>query len=211
MPLDHEGIYLGFDPGGHCKFGVALLDGKCVSTSTVSHVDDAMKWADSVCGSRLPVAAGIDTLLHWATSKSGMRPCDLQLRAKYQVVKNGIVAPNSLRGAMAIGGMALALRLRQKWPKLVLNETHPKVLLHARWGQRYDPNDEATVQAAIQWFADQGHHTELKIEGEHQLDAAFSVWTTRKGLANGWVDIIGKRDNLIFPAGELRYLWPETL
>jgi hypothetical protein len=55
-----------------------------------------------------------------------MRPCDLQFRAKYRDMENSIVAPNSLRGAMAIGGMALALRLRQKWPELVLNETHPR-------------------------------------------------------------------------------------
>jgi hypothetical protein len=41
-------------------------------------------------------------------------------------MKQSIVAPNSLRGAMAIDGMALALRLRQKWPVLVLNETHPR-------------------------------------------------------------------------------------
>ena len=97
-------------------------------------------------------------------------------------MKQSIVAPNSLRGAMAIGGMALAFRLREKWPEIVLNETHPKVLMHARWGQRYDPNDEATVQAAIQWFADQGHYTELKIEGEHELDAALSHGPHERGL-----------------------------
>jgi hypothetical protein len=123
MPLDPKGIYLGFDPGGDRKFGVALLDGDYLRTSTVGNVDDAMKWADNVCRSRVSVAAGIDTLLHWATSKSGMRPCDLQLRTKYRRIKNSIVAPNSLRGAMAIGGMALAFRLREKWPELVMNES----------------------------------------------------------------------------------------
>ena len=80
MPLNNEGIYLGFDPGGECKFGVALLDGDCLRTSTVSNVDAAMDWAVSECGSRLPIAAGIDTLLHWATSESGTRPYDIQLR-----------------------------------------------------------------------------------------------------------------------------------
>ncbi|MBG0793606.1 DUF429 domain-containing protein [Methylocystis sp. H62] len=135
---DHEGIYLGFDPGGNRKFGVAILDGNCVKASTVNTVDDAMKWAVDACGTRKPIAAGIDTLLHWATSESGMRPCDQQLRATYRAVRNSIVAPNGLFGAMAIGGLALALRLRQKWPGLVLNETHPKVLLHARF-KRYDP------------------------------------------------------------------------
>lgn len=211
MPLDLEGIYLGFDPGGDRKFGVALLDGECVRTSTVSNVDEAMKWADNVCRSRLPIAAGIDTLFHWATSKSGMRPCDLRLRAKYRGIKNSILSPNSLRGAMAIGRMALAFRLRQKWPALVLNETHPKVLLHALCGQRSDPKDEKTVQGAIQWFVNQAHCTEPKIEGEHELDAALSAWATRKGLAEGWDDIIGKGGDLIFPAGEVRYLWPEAL
>jgi hypothetical protein len=134
MPLDRDNVYLGFDPGGDRKFGVALLDGECVSTSTLNNVNDAMNWANSVCGSRLPVAAGIDTLLHWATSKSGMRPYDLQLRDKYRAIKNSIVAPNSLRGAMAIGGMALALKLRQKWPELVTErDAHQGALVRIAW------------------------------------------------------------------------------
>ena len=160
-----------------------------------------MKRAVSVCGSRRPIAAGIDTLLHWATSKSGTRPCDFQLRNKYPLMKNSIVSPNSLRGAMAIGGMALAIKLRQEWPELVLNETHPKVLLQARWGQRYDPEDHKTVEAAIQRFVNPRHYTEAKIEGEHELDAALSASATREGLAEGWENIIGDREALIFPAG----------
>jgi hypothetical protein len=47
-------------------------------------------------------------------------------------MKDSIMSPNSLYGAMAIGGMALAFRLRQKWPELELNETHPKVLFGSR-------------------------------------------------------------------------------
>lgn len=83
---------------------------------------------------------------------------------------------------MAIGGMALAIKLRHEWPELVLNETHPKVLLQARWGQRYDPKGQKAVEAAIQWFVNQGHHTEAKIEAEHELDAALSASATRDGL-----------------------------
>ena len=60
------------------------------------------------------------------------------------------MAPNSLYGAMAIGGMALAFRLREKWPELELNETHPKVLLHALGGPRYEQKRQETVDAAIQ-------------------------------------------------------------
>jgi hypothetical protein len=147
----NKGDYLGFDPGGDSRFGVALLGEDRVRASIVSTVDDALKWAIAECGSRRPIAAGIDTLLHWATAESGWRPCDCRLRRKYPSVQKSVISPNSLYGAMAIGGMALALRLREAWPEIILNETHPKVLLHARWRERYDPE---TLSATIQRFAD---------------------------------------------------------
>ena len=208
---DTLAIHLGFDPGGDSKFGVAIVDGHCVRTSTVSSVDDAIGWATDQCGSSRPVAAGIDTLLHWVTSRSGMRPCDLRLRATYRPMKNSIMSPNSLYGAMAIGGMALAIRLRQVWPEIILNETHPKVLLHALWGQRYDPKDRATVEAVVQFFVNESPYTEANIAGEHALDAALSAWATQKGLMEGWTDIVGATGTLLFPAGEARYLWPESI
>lgn len=209
--LDTLAIHLGFDPGGDSKFGVAIVGGHCARTATVSSVDDAMDWAIGQCGLRCPVAAGIDTLLHWVTSRSGMRPCDLQLRAKHRPVKNSIMSPNSLFGAMAIGGMALAIRLRQTWPDIILNETHPKVLLHALWDRRYDPRDRTTIEAAIQFFVSESAYAEAKIAGEHALDAALSAWATQKGLTDGWTDIVGSARNLLFPAGEVRYLWPEAI
>jgi hypothetical protein len=54
----------------------------------------------------------------------------------------------------------------------------------------------------------QGHYTEAKIESEHELDAALSAWATREGLAVGWADIIGDVRDLVFPVGQIRYLWP---
>jgi hypothetical protein len=203
-----EDIYLGFDPGGDRKFGVAYLDVNCVMACTVSNVDDALNWAVRVCGSRRPVAAGIDTLLHWATARSGLRPCDLQLRARYRPVQNSIMAPNSLYGAMVIGGIALAMRLRQKWPEVVLNETHPKLLLHALGAERYKPE---TVDKAVQWFVERAQCVDRKVEGEHQLDAALSAWATQRGIAERWIDIIGPHSDLLFPAGPARYLWPEAI
>jgi hypothetical protein len=202
-----KSTYLGFDPGGDGRFGVALLAENCVKAFTVSTVDDAVKWAVAECASRQPIAAGIDTLLHWATTKSGMRPCDLQLRRKYPPARNSIMAPNSLYGAMAIGGMALALRLREKWPELGLNETHPKVLLHACWNERYDPK---TVGEAVQRFAGRVG-IECPFQGEHEFDAVLSAWATREGLVDGWTDIVGASAGLLFPAGPVRYLWPEQI
>jgi hypothetical protein len=121
------------------------------------------------------------------------------------------MAPNSLFGAMAVGGMALALRLRQIWPGLVLNETHPKVLLHALRGRGYAPKDLATVSDAVEWFIAEGRYTGSCIGGEHELDAALSAWATQRGIAEKWIDIVGDRDELLFPAREVCYFWPESL
>jgi len=67
-------LYLGFDPGGDRRFGVAVLDADRITASTVSSVNDAVKWVTEACGLRKPIAAGIDTLLHWATTRTGLRP-----------------------------------------------------------------------------------------------------------------------------------------
>jgi hypothetical protein len=112
---------------------------------------------------------------------------------------------------MAIGGMALALRLRALWPEIVLNETHPKVMLLALWGQGYAPKDLATVSAAAKRFISEGRYTESSITGEHELDAALSAWATYEGITMRWTDIIGAKAELLFPAGDVRYLWPEPL
>jgi hypothetical protein len=207
---EHDGIYLGFDPGGDCKFGVALVNRACMKTTTVGTVDCAMKWVVDACEGLKPKAAGIDTLLHWSTGKSGGRPCDVRLRASYPNAKYSIMWLNSLFGAMAIGGMALALTLRQEWPELLLNETHPKVLLHAL-GKGYNPKDKGSVETAIRLFVRQENYAEASIEGEHAFDAAVSAWATRKAVAESWPDIIGNGGNLIFPAGKVHYLWHEAL
>jgi hypothetical protein len=201
----NEGDYLGFDPGGDSRFGVALIAEGRVKASIVSTVGDAVKWAIDECGSRRPIAAGIDTLLHWATTESGWRPCDYRLRRKYPSMQKSVIAPNSLYGAMAIGGMALALRLRETWPEIILNETHPKVFLHAHWRERYNLE---TLSATIQRFADRVE-IECAFQSEHEFDAALSAWARREGLMGGWIDIIGNNAALLFPAGPARYLWPE--
>jgi hypothetical protein len=122
-------IFLGFDPGGRRKFGVALLQGENASASTCSGVGEAVSWALNECRKTKPVAAGIDTLLHWSTDNGGMRNADRWLRDTYPKARSSVMCPNSLYGAMAIGGMGLALELRRHLPNIRLNETHPKLLL----------------------------------------------------------------------------------
>ncbi|MGH9721657.1 MAG: hypothetical protein ACRD8O_15725, partial [Bryobacteraceae bacterium] len=97
----------------------------------LDNVDDAICWFKKQLDGRLPIAAGIDTLLCWQTDRT-FRSCDSYLRDVYPAVKLSVIAPNSLAGSMVVQGMALAIRLRQEWPKIQLNETHPKVFgLHS--------------------------------------------------------------------------------
>ena len=200
-------IFLGFDPGGAGKFGVALLQGGTASVSTCCGIGEALSWALNECRNKKPVAAGIDTLLHWSTDKGGLRNADRWLRNTYLEARSSVMYPNSLYGAMAIGGMGLALELRRHWPTIRLNETHPKVLFHALTGKRYRPADLAR---AVEWFAG---HSSLTIAGDisndDQFDALLSAWATREGYAVGWQDLVDRDVNgQIFPVGEVNFLWP---
>jgi hypothetical protein len=199
-------LFLGFDPGGGDGFGVAVLDGNAPRAATVSSVAEAVQWAVEQCGDQMPVAAGIDSLLHWSDGRAGWRPADKKLREAYPAVRSSVVSPNGLYGSMAIGGMALALRLRHRCPGILLNETHPKVLMHARGAAPY--TDDAPSEA-IKWFAKQAG---LALPGGatgHELDALVSAWATREGLAQDWPDLVTDDPSLVFPAGPVSYLWPE--
>jgi hypothetical protein len=105
---------------------------------------------------------------------------------------------------MAIGGMALAIRLREHWPEIILNETHPKVLFHARLGHRYKAKDLSSALASF--LAHSGLRGQ--VGSEHELDALISAWTTKIGLHENWRDLVDGDENLLFPAGPVRYLWP---
>lgn len=203
-----ESVILGFDPGGDSTFGVAMLSGPHVISNTVSSVREAIDWTIAQCGNREVTAAGIDTLLHWSTVRGGWRPADKYLRATYPNAKGSVLSPNGLYGSMAIGGMALAMELRHRWPGIVLNETHPKVLFSALSGDRYR---RAALALAIEWFLD---HTKLHSThalNEHEFDAMISAWATQFGLSDGWPDLVGSDSHLLFPVGSVKYLWPSRL
>jgi Protein of unknown function (DUF429) len=125
-----------------CKLERGSVSGDFKS-ATVSSVAAAMVWAAEACGSNVPVAARIDTMLHWRDVPGGGRPADWKLREVYPKARASIMSPNALSGSMGVGGMALALRLREKWPAIRLNETHPKVLMHALGVERCWPSCRA--------------------------------------------------------------------
>src|SRR5208283_143220 len=122
---------------------------------------------------------------------------------------------NSVAGSMALQGMAVAMRLRETWGSIRLNETHPKVLYHAlthpRQKYEYGP-------AMIQWLLDQFQGTlSLKkpISNEHEWDALLSAWATWKGITGVWqTDLmvsVPTAERLLFPTGQVSYFWPEEI
>jgi hypothetical protein len=199
-------VFLGFDPGGTDRFGAAIIHGSAVRAATVSSVAAAMRWALQECGPREPVAAGIDTMLHWCDGPGGWRPADAKLRAAYPAARSSVLSPNGLYGSMAIGGMALALRLHQRWRSMLLNETHPKVLAFALRHKRHSDSDPL---AAVAWFAEHSGLDLPQLSSGDELDAVLSAWATREGLSKGWANLVTDDTALIFPAGQASYLWPE--
>lgn len=208
-------IFLGFDPGG--VFGVSVLRLPAHGPATavvgsVRSVDDAVDWAVRQCRDETPRAAGIDTLLCWSTERCGWRPMDVMLRNAFPDVQASVLSSNSAFGAMAVQGMAIALRLKERWPDVLLNETHPKVLYHAMTSKNYTRDDIPTMTA---WLQQQFRpRVECVIRDEHQWDALISAWATWQGFSGKWiadlvVDVGGTR--LLFPVGQVSYYWPKVI
>jgi len=105
--------------------------------------------------------------------------------------------------------MAMALRLHDRFDRITLNETHPKVLYYALSGQQYSfpgPNDQI-----VHWLQKAASITAMPNSlTEHAWDAAISAWITYQGYKTGFSpDLMSKANNPILPAGNIHYYWPE--
>ncbi len=198
--------FLGFDPGGENRFGVAMISGPRIAFNTVSSINEAVDWSVAACGGKEPSAAGIDSILHWGKDRSGFRSADHWLKKEYPDAARSVMAPNSLYGAMTIGGVGLAIELRKHWPQMVLNETHPKVLFRAMTGILY-PRKE--LSAALTWLEQHAqfdlHHTK---PSEDEFDAILSAWATREAVAHKWQNLAKPDDRHIYPVAGACYFWP---
>lgn len=199
--------FLGFDPGGANRFGVASITSSNISFETVGSIKEALDWSVEACDDREPNAAGIDTILHWGTGRSGFRYADKWLKEKYPASAVSIMAPNSLYGAMTIGGVGLAIQLRKRWPRILLNETHPEVLYYALTDDLYP---RGNLSVAVEWFAQQSRCNlcQPKHPQEDEFDAILSAWATREALACQWTDLAALDERHIYPISNVSYLWP---
>jgi predicted nuclease with RNAse H fold len=206
-------LFLGYDPGGKSANGAAILtvnnDVKSLQAATLDSVDDTLEWFDVCLSGGIPEAIGIDSFLSWETGLSGWRGPDKWLRKMYPEVKSSVMASNSTFGSMAIQGMAMAVRLRDRSDQVILNETHPKVLYYALSRQKYSfpgPNNQM-----VDWLKKTAAINEMPNSlTEHAWDAAISAWITYQGYKTGFSsDLMSKTNNPILPAGKVHYHWPD--
>jgi len=124
------GLIVGYDPGGDGAHGIALLSldaGRTTSvvTKTFDTTEAVIAYVERFSA---VLALGVDTLTCWSTGPGGWRPADRWLRARYEAVRNSVMTPNGLAGSMGINGMSVLLAMRAKYPRVIVVETHPKVL-----------------------------------------------------------------------------------
>jgi hypothetical protein len=200
--VNNSGPWLGADPGGINSFGVARLyaDGQ-FDTKIVSSVDEASTFIGT------SVAVGIDCPMWWSSGRGGGRKVDSCLRQKYGIPSGTVQSVNSLKGAVVIQGILLAMKIREVTPNCVITETHPKALLRA---MDLAANDWDSIRTR---FSLSG----LQPDTEHERDAIISAVVAREGMLGRWVTdlstILGL--NEINPHrmwfGKVRYWWPESI
>ena len=215
-------IVLGFDPGG--TSGVAILNaganGVLISTGEVSSVSGAMKWFRESVADEEPMIVGIDAFLHWSLGRGGKRFVDESiLKTCYPDSQKSILPQNSTYGAMAVQGMALAIEVRKIWPRIRLNEVHPKVLYFAMESTHYPrkPTHE-NLAARERFFKCRDMVWRGDPRSEHEFDAAICCYASYQGIRGVWKKDLMEADAaaaagdygpVIFPAGNANYYWPD--
>jgi hypothetical protein len=199
----------GYDPGGNGKHGVAklILDNsnlpQQVLWDTVNKVEDAIHWF----GDSKPLGFGVDTLTAWSSGRSGWRPADIWLRARYPFVLSSVISPNGLYSSMTVNGMLLVSVFRSQWPELLVSETHPVVMQYA-----LSLHNANTVAANAVWNSIFGVALPPVILHSHAWAALMSTFPLHMFLFHGWTNDlhtlpvpIGER--LIHPANPTKYIW----
>ena len=205
-------LFLGYDPGGAGKHGVANADigpnGAFLTQPEVMTLADAGEVRDWLRQHDSAKAIGVDTLLAW--SISGRRACDIALRAHYPEQALTVIHQNSLFGAMTINGILVAETGRELGIPLV--ESHPKLLLGA--ALKKDPEGaELAARHRAMLEAASASSEAARAKADHMADALVTAWCASRWWFNRWPDDLYTAipDDLTFPAGPALYSWPEPV
>ncbi len=204
---------LGYDPGGNGNHGVAALEvssnlsSVSINFGTAKTTQDVIDFLDFYEDS---IGIGIDTLTRWCTGHSGWRPADRWLRERYKRIRNSIMSPNLLFGAMSIGGMAIKEAYSRRSKVGLVSETHPKVIYFALTGEKYDwKNSKEKMNS----FLSSSLGLDVVTNNDHEFDAVISCFCVQQYLSENWKDNLHERsleegEQYIDPFVESVYCWP---
>ena len=198
-------LFLGYDPGGANRHGVAAVrvsaDGSSVEAATRT-LADARSVRDWLREQSSPSALGIDTLLAWALS--GNRACDQALRERYPSHAQTIIVQNSLRSSMTVNGVLVAEAAREL--RVPLIECHPKLLRKA--ALHSDPAGPKLMAA----LDDLDRMDSVAHPADHEADAFVAAWCASRWYFKRWlIDLYSISDEVHFPGGPAVYPWPEAV
>jgi hypothetical protein len=210
-----NGTIVGYDPGGNNKDGLVFLTVKNGKPDKIS-IKTCRNSESVICEilkSDNIIGLGADTLSCWSTGNSGWRPADTWLREKYPAVRNGVINPNYLSGAMGINGMSVLIEVAKNLRDIILSETHPKVLYYALTQKKYDyakDTDEMNI------FLSDKLALEIATKNDHEWDAVFSAYALFMGVTGKWkLDLhkldIRENERIVKPCGKTYYYWPVEL
>lgn len=191
--------YLGFDPGGECRFGWCVCSAKdndeltLIAAGNASHAQGAFDAAlAAIPKSQDPVAVGIDAPLFWLAD--GGRRADSLVRDAIGRAgapnRSGTVQHfNSLQGSCVIQGMLLAQLLRSRFPTLPITEAHPKALL---WLLGIASSDRPAAQVSADSLCSFERDQFPEELSEHARDAVLGALTAKAMVCQepGWIDLL---------------------
>jgi predicted nuclease with RNAse H fold len=202
-------IFLGFDPGGRGSFGWCVSTGASdlpLSVRATGHASSALDAIERVERHLHPgekvAGAGIDAPLAWPWQEG--RESDAQLRIVLR--DRGAPSPsgsvqhvNSLRGACAVQGVLLAMRLQEHFRGIRVTESHPKALL---WIMVANGTGEHELKRYI-FGADQ--------PSEHRRDSAIASLSAWAAVVEpeGWQNLVGLDAGCHFPVPETSFWMPK--
>ncbi|MHB8841257.1 MAG: hypothetical protein ACYC56_05630 [Candidatus Aquicultor sp.] len=210
-----NGTIVGYDPGGNDKNGLAIL--RIEKSKPVDIRIETAKNSEAVICKILKneniIGLGVDTLSCWGTGNSGWRPADTWLRNKYPDVRNSVMTPNYLSGAMGINGMSVLIEVAKNLDGIFLSETHPKVLYHCLTQKIYAYTNDSE---AMDSFMSGKLGIKIKTSNDHEWDAVISAYALLMGVTGTWkLDLhklqIRENERIIKPCGKTYYYWPAEL
>lgn len=195
--------WVGADPGGAGKFGIAVLTSdEHPNTLCVDCADEAIAFVRRNLH-RTPAGVGVDAPLWFSSGQSGDRRADQWLRKRYLLSGGEVQAANSLRGAALTQAAMFVHRMREIYPAVPVTESHPKALLKA--------------VANNNWNAFSARfHVNVNPANEHSRDAIVAAIAAREGFQGRWTHDLSEsrlpseQDPKQYWLAPVHCFWPET-